>query len=174
MSKKTAKKKTTKKKKKADSSKKNPYERRLKSTDKGDFTKRHYKLTPSVLQSFLDIMSLVPNKARAAKLLGIQVSAIDTYVKNNSAYAEALEQATAEGCERLYSEAWRRAHDGVDKVIYYKGKEVGKERVYSDAILIRLLEAHDKRFTRKQELSTPDGQPLTQVIVLPPEDDPPT
>lgn len=41
---------------------------------------------------------------------------------------------------RVQGEVWRRAVDGVEKPVWFRGQKVGSETVYSDQLLIRLAE----------------------------------
>lgn len=58
------------------------------------------------------------------------------------AFAAAWKIAEAEGTDALEAEARRRALGGTEKPVFYKGKECGRVREYSDTLLIVLLKAH--------------------------------
>jgi hypothetical protein len=67
----------------------------------------------------------------------------------DAAWAEAL----AEAADNLHAEAWRRAHDGVNKPLVWQG-EISKDasgkpitiKEYSDSLLAMLLKRHDPSF----------------------------
>ena len=53
----------------------------------------------------------------------------------------------------LEPEAIRRAVDGVEKAVYYRGAQVGVEREYSDTLLIFLLKGWKAdRYTERREV----------------------
>jgi len=53
-----------------------------------------------------------------------------------------LEEAQADVCVKLEREAMRRAVDGVDEPVFYKGKEVATKKKHSDYLLGVLLQAN--------------------------------
>lgn len=55
------------------------------------------------------------------------------------------DEAVEEGTDTLEDEAMRRARDGVDKPVYYQGKEVGTIKEYSDTLLIFMLKARRRQ-----------------------------
>jgi hypothetical protein len=78
-------------------------------------------------------------------------------MKTRPTYQLRLEAADIRYTQTLKDEAVRRAHDGVRKLVIYKGQPVvykGEpvfEHVYSDNLLIKLLEAGDPdRFNRQK------------------------
>lgn len=70
----------------------------------------------------------------------------------------------------LEEAAWTRAKDGVTRYVVNRGQlvrhpDTGQwltEQVFSDSLVARLLEAHDKRYQRKSamELTGKDGGPI--------------
>lgn len=56
-------------------------------------------------------------------------------------FAAAFAEAEQTAADVLEEEAKRRAHDGVEKAVYYQGEVVGHVTEYSDRLLERLLEA---------------------------------
>lgn len=79
-------------------------------------------------------------------------------------FAEAWDEAIDIGNARLEDEAFRRAHDGIDKPIYYQGKRVDVIREYSDNLLKFIIEGRmpDKYRSRKDN-SESTGE--TKVII---------
>lgn len=78
-------------------------------------------------------------------------------------FAEAWDAAKRIGVSALEDEAHRRAFEGVDKPVFYKGDECGSIREYSDLLAVFLLKAHDPakyRENSKLELSGPDNGPV--------------
>jgi hypothetical protein len=58
---------------------------------------------------------------------------------DDEAYAAEFADAQEQACDSLEAEARRRATEGVDEPVFYKGKECGTVRRYSDTLLIFLL-----------------------------------
>ena len=56
-------------------------------------------------------------------------------------FAAAWDAALEAGTDALEDEARRRAHDGVEEPVHYKGEVCGTIRRYSDLLLIFLLKA---------------------------------
>ena len=77
----------------------------------------------------------------AAREAGVSRSAHYKWVEVDPEYAEQFENANEEMVDGLEQEARRRALEGVDEPVYYKGERVGSFRRYSDALLILLLRA---------------------------------
>lgn len=62
------------------------------------------------------------------------------YREDDEFHAE-CDAAKEGGTDRIEDEALRRGNNGVRKAVYYQGDIVGYERVYSDNLLTRTLEA---------------------------------
>lgn len=76
-----------------------------------------------------------------------------------TALDEALRSATIQA-EQLESEAIRRAYEGVDKPVFYKGKECGAIREFSDTLMMFLLKGMmpaKYRDRTETTLQNPDG-----------------
>lgn len=115
-------------------------------------------------ESFLRALSETANVKQACEASGIaRQTAYETrarYKAFRSAWEKAEQCATKTVLE---PEAVRRAVEGVQKPIYYKGKRVGRVREYSDTLLIFLLKAHDpERYKDRSahELTGKDGGPI--------------
>ena len=82
----------------------------------------------------------------------------------------AWEKALEKGSDVLEDEATRRAHQGVQRTIYYQGVKIGVEREYSDTLMCLLLKGRrGQKFRERvtQELSGPNGGPIETVPVDP-------
>lgn len=75
-------------------------------------------------------------------------------------FRERWEVAHQIGMSVLEDEAKRRAYEGVTKGVYYQGDRVDEEVVYSDQLLMFLMQGRDARYKRKQEITGADGGPL--------------
>lgn len=88
----------------------------------------------------------------SAKMAGFtRPTALYAYRKEHPDFAEEWDAALNIAADMvLEAEAVRRAVEGVDKDVYYKGEVVGQERVYSDGLLSKLLEgAKPEKFQKK-------------------------
>lgn len=95
-------------------------------------------------------------------------------MREDPTYPARFKAAEAEVARMLEDEAVRRAHDGIRKAVYYKGKVVGHEIEYSDGVLLALLKANNPEKYRErfeQKIVGADGGPVTVQIEY--VDDPP-
>ena len=77
----------------------------------------------------------------AARAASIDRGTHYAWLKNDPEYARAFSDAEEEAVQNLEAEARRRAVEGVDKPVFYRGQAIGKIRDYSDLLLIFLLKA---------------------------------
>lgn len=72
--------------------------------------------------------------------------------KTNKQFARDCREAIAKATDAIELEARRRAVEGWNEPVFYKGNQVGTIRRYSDALLIALLTAHKpKKYRRLRE-----------------------
>lgn len=117
-------------------------------------------------RAFLAAYAECGNVTRAAEIAGVSRRSHVDWMKDES-YAEAFRAAEEHAADRLEQEARRRAIEGVDEPIFYKGERCGVVRKYSDTLLIFLLKgARPEKYREnvRQEISGPDGEPLTIQI----------
>lgn len=89
------------------------------------------------------------------------------WMKEDPTYPARFEDAKNKAARTLEDEAVRRAHQGLRKAIYYKGKVVGHETEYSDTLMLALLKANapEKFIDRTATtLSAPGGGPVNLNI----------
>ena len=90
----------------------------------------------------------------AADAAGVTLRTIQNNLKDDPDFRDAMEAAKARYVQRLAKEAERRAVEGVDRIKAVgtgDNMEIVTEKHYSDGIMLRLLERHDKKF-RKGEV----------------------
>lgn len=97
------------------------------------------KCTPELLERFLNYFRETGIVSTACKAVGICPSTIHRLRHTNVKFAEVYDLARAEAVDRLEEEARRRAFEGVEKPVFYKGEECGVIREYSDKLLEFLL-----------------------------------
>jgi hypothetical protein len=71
------------------------------------------------------------------------------------------EDALNDACDRMESEAFRRAVEGCRKPVYQSKELVGFIQEYSDTLLIFLLKAHRPKFRDASSLVSFDARDLT-------------
>lgn len=114
------------------------------------------KLTPEKLAAFCAALAETCNVGKACVAVGISRQTAYNWREDDPEFAAAWERAMKAGLLALEDEAHRRAFDGVDEPVFYKGDECGTVRKYSDTLAIFLLKAHAPekyRETSKVELS---------------------
>ena len=99
------------------------------------------KFTPKKRQEFLSALAEMGFVYRAAEAAGISRAWVFELRKSDPEFAAGWKAALDEYAEKLEAEADRRAYEGVDEPVFYKGKECGKVRKYSDTLLIFRLKA---------------------------------
>lgn len=100
------------------------------------------KRTPKKIEAFLNVLSQTGNVSRACASAGIGRMTAYEWKRDDKGFAQAWEDAIEAGTDNLAQEAIRRAHEGVDEPVYYKGEVCGAVRKYSDTLLIFLLKSH--------------------------------
>jgi hypothetical protein len=90
-------------------------------------------------RAFLAAYSETGNISKSAEIAEIDRSTHYEWLNTDADYKEAFEQAHEVAGDRLEQEARRRAVEGVEEPVFYKGEEVGTIRKYSDPLLIFLL-----------------------------------
>ena len=108
---------------------------------------------PRWAPAFLNVLALNPNIRAAARASGIGRQTAYDARASNVVFAECWEQALDEAVERLEAEAHRRAFEGVEEPVHYKGDRVDTVLKYSDTLAIFLLKAHrPERYRERQEM----------------------
>jgi hypothetical protein len=75
----------------------------------------------------------------------------------DAAFRAAWDDALEEGTDRLEDEAFRRAHDGVPKPIFYKGDRIATVQEHSDTLTIFLLKARRPEKFKDRTATTLDS-----------------
>lgn len=70
------------------------------------------------------------------------------------------------GVSALEDEAHRRAFDGVDEPVFYKGEDCGAVKKYSDTLAIFLLKAHaPEKYRERQDLTVKGTLTLAELVM---------
>ena len=108
-------------------------------------TRRQQVRTVRAKLVFLAAFATNGNVRQSCALAGIARSTITEW-RTDARFAACFETARAESVDRLEQEARRRAIEGIEKPVFYKGKPVGVIREYSDGLLQFLLKGHSALF----------------------------
>lgn len=103
---------------------------------------KNVKFTDEKKIEFLDLLRTNSNISVSARSVGISPSTVNAHRLRDPNFDKACQEALEEATDYMEAEAIRRAIKGVDKTIYYQGVPIGTETIYSDSLLLRLLEAN--------------------------------
>lgn len=126
-----------------------------------------YKFINSKLKNdFLNYYIQLGTISKAAKKAGITRQAHYKWLKEDKKgfYHRAFEQAEKMAADLLEEEAFRRAVEGDLQVVYYKGEEVGRRRVYSDQLLSLLLKGKKPQYRENTEINTNVTVDMSEAI----------
>ena len=116
---------------------------------------RPRRATKTRQTAFLDGLRETGTLSGAARQSHVSRSTHYRWLARDPDYESAFAAATDEATDRLEEEARRRALDGVDEPIFYRGERIGVTRRYSDALLILLLRAkRPEQFRDTVDLTT--------------------
>lgn len=105
---------------------------------------RHDGWTPNRQRDFIAALARIGLVSAAAQAIGL--SAKSAYALRRRAGAEsfaaAWNAALTMGRDNARGVAIDRALNGVEKPIYYRGRQVGTRRVFNDRLLIAALRGH--------------------------------
>ena len=72
---------------------------------------------------------------KAAQIAGIHRNNHRLWLNDDAEYAEAFQESHQEACDNIEAEMRRRAIEGVQKPVFYKGEVCGYITEYSDTLL---------------------------------------
>lgn len=98
-------------------------------------------LTHPKKRAFLAAYAHLGNITEAAKAATIYRTTHYDWLKTDPDYTAAYHQVREAAADRLETEALRRAVDGTERPIFYKGEQIATVTEYSDTLLIFLLKA---------------------------------
>ncbi len=100
-------------------------------------------MTPHLwADAFLAALSTSGNVSDAARFASIHRDTAYNHRAQDEAFRAAWDSALEVATELLELEARRRALEGCERAVYYKGVECGRIREYSDALMMFLLRSH--------------------------------
>ena len=92
--------------------------------------------------AFLHALADTVNVAAACRSAGIPRRTVYDWRGADPDFARKWDDALDDGIDLLEAVLHRRAFEGTEKPVYYKGEQVGTTRHYSDALAMFLLRAH--------------------------------
>ena len=107
------------------------------------------------------------NVTKTCKLMNLNMRSLYYALEHDTEFNSEFERAMQLSLRTAEDELKRRAVDGVDKPVWFKGECVGHERQYSDGLLAKLLAAHDRKWrTNGLEITGADGGPIQANISI--------
>ena len=97
---------------------------------------------PAKKTLFLRTLTETVNVTLSCRKAGIPRRTAYDWREADAAFARRWDETLEEGIDLLEAEVHRRAFEGVERPVYYKGEQVGTWRHYSDALATFLLRAH--------------------------------
>lgn len=94
------------------------------------------------INKFIDFLAACGNIKKSAEAANIPYAKIFIMKKSDPEFREKMDDALSNAAVILEDEARRRAIEGVEEPILYKGEITGSKIKYSDALLLALLKAH--------------------------------
>lgn len=91
---------------------------------------------------FLKALEVAANVSYACEAAGIGRTTAYEWREADQEFAAAWEQAVETAIDRLENEAWRRAFEGADRPVIYKGEIVDTFKEHSDRLMECLLRAN--------------------------------
>ena len=105
---------------------------------------------------FLAFLARNGNVTLSAQEAGIARATAYDALQTDKVFSQAWEDAMEQASDVLEREAWRRAAEGVDQPVFYRGEVVGHVRKYSDVLLMFLLNgARPDKY--RERLATPSA-----------------
>lgn len=131
----------------------------------GSLRKVHLEFTVERQRVYLEKLAETGLKGHAARHVGVSREIVRIERKRNPAFEELEQEALDFWAEGLEAEAVRRARDGVQVPVYYKGAVAGHVTEFSDRLMEVLLRG---RIPEKygQRLTGGDNISVSGVLVI--------
>ena len=129
------------------------------------------KRTPKKDDAFFAALAAGLTVSAACGAAGYKRRRVYQWRADDEEFADRFREADEEAVDRMEAEADRRAVDGVDKPVFYRGQLCGSVREFSDTLLMFRLKA--KRPDRYRENSKVEHTGGVKVVRLPSKEDAP-
>jgi len=116
------------------------------------------------MELFWQAMSETLNIKESCRIAEIDMVTYYNHKKKNpEEFEKKFEECKFSYRERLRTEVLRRACEGVEEPVFYRGEICGKIRKYSDNLLMFELKRWDAKYaTERREISGAGGGPIQQ------------
>jgi hypothetical protein len=123
--------------------------------------------TPEKRAEFLTALSSTGSVAEACRQASVARNSMYLWRNSDEGFAADWDKYLEAGAQLLEDEAKRRAHDGYDEPVFYKGEMVATTRKYSDTLLIFLLKGLiPHRYGDRMAHTGADGGPIQAEITV--------
>lgn len=124
------------------------------------------KWTPPAIQQFYEILAQTGNVTRACAAVGVSRASAYKTREEDEYFRELWADALEVFYDNLEEVAARRAQDGWDEPVYYKGAVCGTRRRYSDRLMEFLLRGGrpDKYKDRAEVQQHHSGGAVVQIV----------
>lgn len=110
-------------------------------------------VTAAQVDKFFEVFASTANVSEACRQAGIYRAWVYEQRDKDEVFAQRWNEADEVATDALEAEARRRALEGVEKPVFYKGVECGRIREFSDTLMAILLKAKRRdQFGDKQSV----------------------
>lgn len=121
--------------------------------------------TPEKRIEFLGALAACGNVTEACRTIAVARNTMYLWKSQDADFAAEWDRFLVMGAEILEDEAIRRAREGYDEPVFYKGEMTGTIRKYSDTLLIFLLKGAMPTKYRENIDMTSKGEQIGRVLV---------
>lgn len=123
-------------------------------------------LTPKQIR-FLRCFEACASVTQAARWAKIAKRTHFDWMEISESYRDAFERTKPVAAQTLEDEAVRRAHQGLRKAVWHKGRVVGYETEYSDSLMQTLLKgSNPDKFRERQDVRVAASVSVTDMAQL--------
>ncbi len=113
--------------------------------------------------AFLRVLARRGNVTDACEAADIERSTAYDRRNNYPEFKALWEEAEKKAADFLESTAWKRATEGTEKPVWYKGEQVGTELEYSDGLLMFLLKGNKPEKFKERTETEHSGKVVIEV-----------
>lgn len=110
--------------------------------------------------AFLLCLAHCGNVTIAAEFAGSSRASLYNWRNHDSVFRAQWDEALLEAGDRLGNIAWQRAVKGVEIPVFYQGEQIGSRHVFSDRLLVYLLDYARSRKKQADSVKIPDQDSL--------------
>lgn len=116
------------------------------------------------MREYVNALRRIGTVAGAAREVWVSAVWVRKWMARDADFKAKTEKAMEEHVDLLLAEAQRRAVEGIDKPVFYKGSVCGKIREYSDNLLMFLVKGKRPEYASANLFQLPgDGVQITIV-----------